>query len=269
MKANKSKKIILSVLLIITLFASIAYLVNKKEIKTKVLLIGLDGADWKVITPLLNRGKLPNIKILMDKGSWGNLNSPEPITSEVIWTSIATGKTHEEHGITDRLMKDPDTRELVPPTSNLRKVKAIWNILSEHKNKVGAAGYMVTWPPEEVHGVMISNRADQHKYSSKDYSYPPFSDLCNELEFNNFSKVENSIVSRIEKDKFTTIDLSIEKRDNFIANFSKHLLQKQNFDFFCLHLWGIDILSHYFWKYSFPEGFDDISKEDLKKNIKI
>lgn len=176
MRPILSQKIFLIILLITIIFLFSANHLFLTKSKPKILLIGLDGASWDIMTPLIGEEKLPNIKQLMDKGCWGNLESFQPLISEVIWTSIATGKSPQKHGITDRLMKDPDTGELVPSTSNLRKVKAIWNILSEYKKKVGIIGYRLTWPPEKINGVMVSDRIyiHQYLYLSKDYSYPPF-----------------------------------------------------------------------------------------------
>ncbi|HNX99042.1 MAG TPA: alkaline phosphatase family protein, partial [Candidatus Aminicenantes bacterium] len=58
-----------------------------------VVLVGLDGADWSLIDPLIDQGKLPLFKELKEKGAWGTLRTATPAKSPVIWTSIATGKT--------------------------------------------------------------------------------------------------------------------------------------------------------------------------------
>ena len=245
--------------------------------KTRVLLIGLDGASWNVMQPLFEKGKLPHIKQLMDKGCWAEMQPPEPMVSEPIWTGIATGKTLDKHGILDRMMEDPDSKEYVPPSSNLRKVKAIWNILSENNKKVGVVNYMVTWPPEEVNGVLISGTKvsiENITYSSKDLSYPQFTELCSKDEFEGFKKLKTSIFSKVKRDKFLPFLWLIEEVDNFGANFSRYLLRKQRFNFFSLYLEGIDIVSHYAWKYLFPKGFqvsgDDIQKyKDLINNYYI
>jgi len=139
-----NKKLILFIFIII-LF--LFFILSKRNPQNKILLIGIDGADWKVINLLLKEDKLPTFKKLIQKGSWGNLQSFFPLASETIWTSIFTGKSPDKHGITAQLMKDPDTQELVPPTSNLIKTKKLWNILSEFKRKVGVIGHRVTWPP--------------------------------------------------------------------------------------------------------------------------
>lgn len=251
---NKSKKIILGIFSIGIIFTCLSGYSFPHRNKTKVLFIGLDGATWDIMSPLVAEGKLPNIKRLIDKGSFGNLESSRPLISEVIWTSIATGKSPDKHNIKDRFAKDPETQEFVPVTSNLRNAKAIWNILSEYKKKVGIISYLCTWPPENINGIMVSDRIDPTNYSAKGYTFPPLETLCNKQEFENFSHIENSIFSRIKKDGSGYFDFVEEKKDNFVVNFSKYLLQKQDFDFFCLYIRGIDLLSHYFWKYTIPEN---------------
>lgn len=56
-----------------------------------------------------------------------------------------------------------------------------------------------------------------------------------------------------------------KKKDNFMANFSKYLLQNRDFDFFCLYMRGIDVVSHYFWQFMFPGGFR-LAKEDIQRH---
>ncbi|WP_295885989.1 alkaline phosphatase family protein, partial [uncultured Thiohalocapsa sp.] len=66
---------------------------------TKTLLIGWDAADWKVISPLIDAGEMPNLKHLVENGVMGNLATLYPVLSPMLWTSIATGKRAHKHGI--------------------------------------------------------------------------------------------------------------------------------------------------------------------------
>ncbi len=267
MKTSRPKNKILTLILMIAVLVLLFACQTSQEKRTRVLLIGLDGAGWNVINPLIAKGKLPNIKQLMDAGCYGVMQSSYPLRSASIWTGAATGKHADKHGITDNLMKDPNTKEKVPPSSNLRKVKAIWNILSENNRRVGIVNYLVTWPPEKVNGVVISQRRVDIKditYLSKDLSYPRFTELCSEEEFESFKNLKEDLFSWMDTDKFPEYQPSFQKIDNFMANFAKHLLKKQSFDFFCLYLQGIDEVSHRFWKYLFPDGFD-VSKENIER----
>jgi len=125
---------------------------------TRVLLIGLDGADWRVMEPLLERGKLPNLARLIAGGVRARLKTVDPILSPVVWTTAATGFLPSEHGILDFLVTDVRTGERVPVTSRHRKVKALWNLLDEAGVPVGVIGWWATWPAEPVDGFIVTDR---------------------------------------------------------------------------------------------------------------
>ena len=65
----------------------------------KLLVIGWDAADWKVINPLIQDGKMPALKKLMERGVFGNLKTLDPPLSPMLWTSMATGVRPYKHGI--------------------------------------------------------------------------------------------------------------------------------------------------------------------------
>jgi len=131
---------------------------SKEDLGTKIILIGIDGADWKVMLPLVKEGMLPNIASLMERGVSAWCRTFKPAKSPVIWTSIATGVGPEKHGIVDYdVVVDPEKGLVVPVTSNARKVNALWNILSEAGLRVGVVGWWASWPAEEVNGFIISD----------------------------------------------------------------------------------------------------------------
>ena len=103
--------------------------------KNKVLLIGWDAADWKVINPLLESGHLPNIEGMINQGTMGNLATLRPVLSPMLWNSIATGKRPQSHGILGFTEAAETTNEVTPSLSTSRKVKALWNILSPGRSK--------------------------------------------------------------------------------------------------------------------------------------
>ncbi|HEV8239675.1 MAG TPA: alkaline phosphatase family protein [Thermoanaerobaculia bacterium] len=67
----------------------------------KVAVVGVDGADWRVALPMVERGELPNLARLMAEGSWGPLESFRDSNSAVIWASIYTGRRAAVHGVLD------------------------------------------------------------------------------------------------------------------------------------------------------------------------
>ena len=154
----------------------------------RLLLVGLDGADWEILEPLLASGQMPHLRSLVERGSSGRLKSIEPLISPPIWTSIATGVKPERHGITWFLCDTERPGERIPVTSTLREAKAFWNILSEHGKRVGVVGWWATYPAERVRGFVLSDFVGYHGFGNTGRSvetdlgkaYPPT--LLREIE---------------------------------------------------------------------------------------
>jgi len=123
----------------------------------KVLLLGWDAADWKIMTPLLDAGKMPNLERLVSGGVMGNLSTLQPVLSPMLWTSIATGKRAYKHGIHGFSEPDPQTGGVRPITNLGRKTKALWNILQQNGLKSNVVGWWPSHPAEPISGVMVSN----------------------------------------------------------------------------------------------------------------
>ena len=67
----------------------------------KVVLVAADGADWRVLEPMLEAGELPNLARLMAEGAHGPLATLPDTNSPVLWASIYSGIEPAEHGLLD------------------------------------------------------------------------------------------------------------------------------------------------------------------------
>jgi hypothetical protein len=110
--------------------------------KPHVLVVGLDGANWKVLNPLIDAGHLPNIGRLVRNGASATLacapaDPSFPCYCPPVWTSIATGVPIQQHRI----------NAIDTPSTN-RGAKAIWNVLDERGGITTTVSYRGTWPPE-------------------------------------------------------------------------------------------------------------------------
>ena len=72
----------------------------------KILLVGWDAADWQFALPLLEAGSLPALASLVERGVMGNIATLQPALSPMLWTSIATGKLADQHGVLGFLEPD-------------------------------------------------------------------------------------------------------------------------------------------------------------------
>ncbi|MBN2381690.1 alkaline phosphatase family protein [bacterium] len=120
------------------------------------VLLGIDGADWRFLVPLIKQGKLPALEKLVQRGSYGQLIS-QTMASPVEWTIIATGQTPERNGITGFVVHDEKKGKKAVVSGNLRKVQAFWNILTDTMKAVQVIGWWATWPAEKIQGVLISD----------------------------------------------------------------------------------------------------------------
>ena len=122
----------------------------------RVLLVGIDGASARVIDPLRSAGRLPHLDRIASAGVYGPLRSFPRLRSPRIWTTVATGKTPEKHGI------EGWVKPLAPGVIELyysrdRRGHALWNIASEAGLRVAVVNWLVTYPPEVVNGVLVSD----------------------------------------------------------------------------------------------------------------
>jgi tetratricopeptide (TPR) repeat protein len=123
----------------------------------RVLLLGWDAADWKIIHPLLDRGEMPVLKRLIETGVSGNLATLFPVISPILWNSIATGKRADKHGILGFVEPTADGRGAQPVSSTSRKAKALWNILSQCGLRSGVVDWYASHPAEPIAGTVFTN----------------------------------------------------------------------------------------------------------------
>lgn len=204
-----------------------------------ILVVGIDGGEWKVIRKLWAEGRLPNLRSLAERGTTATLRTAYN-SSPVIWTTIATGVTPREHGITDFVVPTP--KGDVPISSDVRKVPAIWNMLTESGRRVAVLGWWGSWPAEEVNGVVVTDRAllDLERRVSPASYLPTF--------------LQEVRRAREEPSLFGADD-EAEMRDRAIAR-AATTLAGQGFDLLLVYFRSPDIVSHNHWKSYEPEAFE-------------
>lgn len=218
-------------------------MVNKTS-KIKVFVIGIDGATFDIINPLINEGKLPNISRLMREGSYGTLQSSIPPLSPTAWSSFMTGTNPAKHGILDFLGRQPDSYLANFYNASNRQEKAIWALAGMHDRKVGIMNVPSTYPPDKVNGFMISGMDTPG--SANDYIYP--ASLEKELK----QEVGGFKLEGIKLSDFGDYSESWSKElldcleNRFVV--AKYLLQKKDWDLFMVVFEATDRVQHSYWE---------------------
>jgi predicted AlkP superfamily phosphohydrolase/phosphomutase len=210
-----------------------------------LIVIGIDGGEWRVIRRLWEEGGLPHFRALADRGVTASLRTAYN-SSPVIWTTIATGVTPRVHGITDFVVPTP--RGDVPISSEVRKVPALWNMLTRTGRRVAVLGWWGSWPAEEVDGVVLSDRAllDLEARVSPAGYLPAF--------------LEDLRTARTDPGLF--LEEESELRDLVMARSAAKLV-REGFDLVLLYFRSPDIISHNHWKHFEPERFPGIDFREL------
>jgi predicted AlkP superfamily phosphohydrolase/phosphomutase len=122
----------------------------------RALLIGLDGADWRVLRPLVQSGLMPHLGTLIDNGVSGDLRSTLPTNSAVAWPSFMTGRNAGKHGVFDFTLRVARDRTLLAPAdSRSIRSETFLGTLGRHGRRVGAINVPVTYPPSPVNGFLL------------------------------------------------------------------------------------------------------------------
>lgn len=267
----------------------------------KVLVIGWDAADWRVIRPLLAQGKMPNLQRMMEQGVHGNNATLTPALSPMLWTSIATGKRPFKHGIHGFSEPTPDGKGIRPITNISRKVKAVWNILNQCGKKPIVVGWWPSHPAEPIDGVMVSDwyqksrpirdaevarqleqgirpRPGDFGWTLEQWPMPPGAVHPPRLERNlQEFRIHQVEVAEDDVGPFVPLGHRIDQqKDQRLQSIAKiigeissihaaatALMQLEPWDFMAVYLDGIDHFCHGFMKYH-PPRRSEVSEEDFE-----
>ena len=247
--------------------------------KKKVLVIGWDAAEWKVIMPLIQQGKMPALSRLMSRGVHDKLQTLDPPLSPMLWTSIATGFRADTHGIGGFIEPTPDGENLRPVTSTSRKVKAIWNILNQEGYKSNVVAWWPSNPAEPINGVMVSNLYQiATKPLSEEWEMPKgtvhpeeLSEKMKEFRIHphqiNLEQAQAFLPNiktdeALRSDPRTASVLRTMANAGTIHSATCHLLEHTEWDFTAVYHDAIDHFSHIAMRY-FPPRRPEIPEKDF------
>lgn len=234
---------------------------------TEVIVLGLDGATWAILDPLLEDGHLPNIEELRSNGHSGTLESTFPPITAPAWLSMATGQNPGKTGVFYFLNRDDrDSFDFEPLGSDKFYGKSFWDVLSAHDQSVGVFNYPMLYPPYEIDGFMVSGLGSD---ADDTITYPD--SLGTELdEVTDDYRVKVSYADPKYQGRPNALERDlieiIEKREKAID----YLLTEKNPDHFFGIISATDWAQHYFWRYHDEEHtlYDpDAGHEDALQRI--
>jgi len=206
----------------------------------RIMVLGFDGMDPQTVDLLMSEGKMPNFSKIRQNGAYGRLISSKPLLSPIIWTTIATGKPPDQHGIGHFVAVNEKTGEQLPVTSQMRKVKAVWDMFSNAGKKVGVVGWWATWPAESVNGTIVSDHTCYHfLFTEGQTGAPETTGLISP------PALQETIASMIRRPK----DLTLEDAAPFVHVTADEFGREFDFN---------DELSHFKWALATAQSYERI-----------
>jgi predicted AlkP superfamily phosphohydrolase/phosphomutase len=219
--------------------------VNKpgEIIRHKTIVIGLDGATWDIIDPMMKKGELPALASLVEEGSHSPLKSTIPPVSPTAWASFATGVNPGKHGIFGFEVTAEETGEkgFSVIESKRMKVSTLWDIVSSHGLRACLIAVPFTYPPTRVNGIMITGLGTPDERC--EYTYPKDVKrfLVRELDY-------KPDYDRRALTDMRIFDEEMQKVTDCVCDATLHYLGQEEWDLLITIFSITDVIQHVFWK---------------------
>ena len=210
----------------------------------KVFVVGLDCAEPTLVFDRW-RDALPNLRRLMELGTYGELTSTIPAITVPAWASMMSSKDPGQLGFYGfRNRADHSYERMNIATSKMIKVDRAWDILSRAGKQVVVAGVPQTYPVKPVNGCMISSFLTPSTQSQ--FTHPP--------------ELKDELAGLLDEEyMFDVPQFRTENKDHLLEQIYKladqhhevvkHLMTTKPWDFFMHVDMGVDRIHHGFWKF--------------------
>jgi predicted AlkP superfamily phosphohydrolase/phosphomutase len=230
----------------------------------KLLVIGIDSADWRLLKPMLDEGRLPHLRKFMEESSHGRMKTFFPLEkSPLLWASILTGVRPEIHGI-DNFVKGSGQK---PVTGSAWYAPALWDMIGAAGKSTAVTGMWTTYPTRPINGVMVSDYLPYGRRRDKPLAnlvYPDsLTDKVVALRVDPESLGEDVLLPFLNADSLAPVEEKFPRdvaklRDILAADMgylavSRMLAATGDFDLFFFYLRGPDMISHHFYQYMTPD----------------
>ncbi|HSO75430.1 MAG TPA: alkaline phosphatase family protein [Blastocatellia bacterium] len=210
--------------------------------KTKLLVIGLDGASFNVLDPLIENGHLKNLAGLIAGGVRADLETTFPPITAVAWSSFMTGKNPGKHGIFEFVRLDHASKRELAVNASFRQGSAIWDLLSDAGERVVVHNVPCTYPPRKVNGLLIADFMTPR--GRRDFTYP--SALLSELEAR-FGPYRLHLSQTYGKGNVEGVLDELFDELEYKAKVTEYLMTRYEWDAFFQYFWGTDRIQHELW----------------------
>jgi predicted AlkP superfamily phosphohydrolase/phosphomutase len=225
----------------------------------QTILIGLDGATFSILDPLMDEGGMPFLKEFITSGARAELCSVIPPLTPPAWTSLVTGRSPGQHGVFDFFRKEaPDSHHIRFMTSRDVGCETIWEMVDRHEMRATVLNFPLTFPPPQINGHVVPGgwmpwrqlRLGCHPAGLYDRlkALPGF----NPRELAMDMSHEEKVLEGCQRDEYKDwIALHI-RRERQWFNVLRYLMQEDPTELTAILFDGVDKLQHLCWRFLDP-----------------
>lgn len=208
----------------------------------RVLVIGIDGATFRLMRPLMQQGYMPFLSEVEARGALGTLESIYPPVTAPAWSSFMTGKNPGKHGVYEFLHRKRGTLEQIPVNAGMLGSETLWEMMSKAGKKMVVVSVPLCYPPFAVNGTLMSDFLAPK--GARDLSYPP--ELLREVEdkFGEYLLYHKQVYT---KDNVGNVLAELEEHTEYRQRVAEYLLKRDAWDFAMVYFEGTDRLQHELW----------------------
>lgn len=232
------------------------------ENRRKTLILGLDGATWRLFRPLIDEGKLPNIASLLASGASGVLHSSIPPLTAPAWTNFQTGANAGKHGVFDFRIFDRTSRTLKLVNSREICMPTLWQIASAAGYRVVTVNVPMTFPPQPVNGLVIGGMLAQNVDSSLVYPPERFQEIMGRHPDYRVSPPVVSQRGVMGRRAYIAANIQVEARR---CDLALDLIRNEPWDLFMVQNQCLDYIQHSYFHLMDPSAaeFDPQGYEEV------
>jgi hypothetical protein len=234
----------------------------------RLVILGLDAATWTVLQPMMKQGRLPYWQRLLAESAAAPLETYEPTASLLIWTTVVTGRTPEDHGLNAWTSQENDQLTI---TSNLRKTEALWTLFPKYGRSSIFHNWWGSWPSEQTKGAIVSRRfylPDEEHRAWPGRLVPALEQAVDKPLFQGFlfyDALAGQLAYRLQDWIFPDMPALLQNNlvtlsnwvafDRAVVEAGCRTLERFAPDLTGIFVRGLDPVEHIFWRFLEPEGF--------------
>ncbi|HET8910707.1 MAG TPA: alkaline phosphatase family protein [Ktedonobacteraceae bacterium] len=214
----------------------------------KVVMIGIDGLDADLLR--VYGPALPNLRRLMLSSPFLDLTSCFPPDARTAWGSIYTGLNPARHGV---LGFSGDTEG-----QHLPRGRTFWDLASKAGRRVCILNPSLAWPAWPVNGLLLATSPRD----SQVHIYPEQTTLAEDFPL--LPRLAGlPEPKQLETFYESLLDVTLKQSEAALA-----LLRQETWDVFSLQLDALDLVQHYYWRYSDPGDPDYPGRNQFSSAIR-